>query len=393
MKALKAVHDMVSLSSDAAFGIDDEMRVCAWNDSAGELLGYSSNEVLGRPCGDVIRAFRTRDVPLCAPNCETALCFRQHQPAAVGRCYVRHKRGRFVPVEISSTIVAAQQQAERQPGGLAIVFLRAIRAKNGAAVNGRCLRVHTFGHFSVAYGNQVLETEKWKRKHALTLLKCLTTQHGRAVPRERLMDWLWPEVDESVGAGRLKVVAYALRQQLRQAGIKAEVLETVGAGYALRREAIWVDRDAFEGHVAQGLSLEQQGRPSEAIGCLEAAASLYRGDYLEEVPYAEWCIEERERLREMYLQALSHMADLLARRGEHEKAVQVCRTALATESCRESIHRALMRSLMQLGNTDQAAAQFHRCRAVLSRELDVEPTAETERVYREILASNGAGLR
>jgi PAS domain S-box-containing protein len=384
---------MVSLSSDAAFGIDDELRVCAWNDRAGKLLGYSSNEVLGRSCGDVIRAFRTRDVPLCVPNCEIGLCLGQHQPSAVGRCYVRHKQGRFVPVEISSTIVAAKRQARGEPGGLAIIFLHASRARNGATVNGRCLRVRTFGQFSVAYGNQVLDTEKWQRKHALTLLKCLTTHCGRAVPRERLMDWLWPEVDETVGAGRLKVVAYCLRKHLREAGIKAEVLETVGAGYALKREAIWVDRDAFEAQVTQGLSLERQGRPSEAIGCLEAAMALYRGDYLEDAPYAEWCIEERERLREMYLQALGRMANLLASRGEHEKAVHVCRTALATESCRESIHRALMRSLVRLGSTDQAAAQFHRCRTVLSRELGVEPTAETQRVFREILGANGAGWR
>ena len=170
------------------------------------------------------------------------------------------------------------------------------------------------------------------------------------------------------------------------------MVDTVGKGYALRVESIWLVKDAFEGHIAHGFSHERQGRLREAIKSFEMASSLYRGDYLEEDPYAEWCMEERERLREVYLEALARLADLLLNNGEHDKAVHVCRTALARESCREIFHRTLMKSLGQLGSTDQAVAQFHRCREILSRELDVEPTFETERVYRGILGAANESL-
>jgi DNA-binding SARP family transcriptional activator len=271
--------------------------------------------------------------------------------------------------------------------GLAIVFLNAHRAPKNAPGKFQNLRVHSFGRFSVGYGDQVLEIEKWQRKHALALLKCLITRCGRPVQREYLIDWLWPEIDEITGIGRLKTVVYYLRRQFRDAGFAADVVDTVGKGYALRLESVWVDKDAFEGHIEQGFSHERQSRPGEAIKCFELASSLYRGDYLEEDPYADWCMEERERLREVHLEALAHLANLLSSSGEHEKAVQVCRTALTHESCRENFHRTLMTSLWRLGSTDQAVAQFHRCQKILARELDVEPTFETERVYQDILGA------
>jgi|OM-RGC.v1.003560480 PAS domain S-box-containing protein len=391
MKPYGSVGEMVDLSSNAALAIDEKLRVCAWNDCAERLLGYSPNEVIGRPCGDVIRAMRSHNVPLCVPDCEIGKCFQRHQPFDVGRCFVRHKEGRLVPVHIGSMIVGAGARSQSENDGLAIVFFTP-RSGNVVAEKQPCLRVQTFGRFSVTYGDRILEIEKWQRKQALALLKCLITHSGRPVPREYLIDWLWPEVDEIVGVGRLKVVVYYLRQQFRDAGVEADVVDTVGKGYALRLESIWLDKDAFEGHVTQGFSHERQGRPLEAIKCFEMASALYRGDYLEEDPYAEWCMEERERLREVYLEALAHLADLLMNSGEHDKAVQVCRTALARESCRENFHRTLMKSLGQLGSTDQAVAQFYRCREILSRELDVEPTFETERVYQGILGAAAEGL-
>ncbi len=385
MKTRESVGDMVSLSSSAAFAIDREMCVFSWNEPAERLMGYNSGEVIGRRCGEVLRAMRSRNVPLCVENCEIGKCFESRQPFAVGRCYVRHRDGRLVPVHISSMIVAANPLAASESDGLTIVFLNARLEPKDAADKPQVLRVHTFGRFSLGYGDRVLETEKWQRKHALALLKCLITQCGRPVPREYLIDWLWPEIDEAAGLGRLKTVVYCLRRQLRDAGVTADVVDTVGKGYALRLESMWVDKDAFEGHVTQGFSHERRGRPGEAIKSFELASSLYRGDYLEEDPYADWCTEERERLREVNLEALAHLANLLSSDGEHDRAVQVCRTALARESCREVFHRTLMKSLWRLGSTDQAVAQFHRCQEILARELDVELTIETERVYQDIV--------
>jgi two-component SAPR family response regulator len=222
----------------------------------------------------------------------------------------------------------------------------------------------------------------------VTLLKFLVAHLGRAVPREVLSECLWPDADERSGRERLKVTVYALRRQLRAAGMTEDIVETAGEAYVLRREAVWVDAEAFERCIAEGAVRQRQRRWDEALQCYGEAQRLFRGDYMEEDVYADWCAEERERLREVYLEMLASTAECHAELGHYAEAVQVCRTALVRDSCRESFHRALMENLIRLGRADWAIVQYHRCRRVLADKLGVEPMRETQGLYRKILARN-----
>ena len=78
------------------------------------------------------------------------------------------------------------------------------------------------------------------------------------------------------------------------------------------------------------------------------------------------------------------MAECHARVGHFAEAVRVCRDALIRDPVRESFHRTLMEYLVRLGNAEQAMAQYHDCRRLLARELDVEPMPETQRLYQNI---------
>ena len=60
-----------------------------------------------------------------------------------------------------------------------------------------------------------LAADKWKRRKAVELLKCLLTHLGRPLHRERLIEYLWPDADMNQGWERLKVVISFLRKQLR----------------------------------------------------------------------------------------------------------------------------------------------------------------------------------
>ena len=74
--------------------------------------------------------------------------------------------------------------------------------------------------------------------------------------------------------------------------------------------------------VSDGLRAADRGEVDLATGLLELAISLYRGDLLEDEPYAEWVMAERDRLRAMAtdsLRALSRMALASARHGDAAK--------------------------------------------------------------------------
>ena len=105
---------------------------------------------------------------------------------------------------------------------------------------------------------------------------------------------------------------------------------------------------------------------------------LYRGDLLEDESYAEWCCEEREVLKEMFLATLRRLAGLHMEESAPEKSVQAYRRALNIDPLREENHQGLMRALWATGRRDEALRQYQICREVLFRELDVGPLPETE---------------
>jgi len=376
---------LTDLASDAAFSVDGGLEIVAWNHEAQRLLGYAPNEVIGRHCSEVLQAVLPGGQPLCVSNCEGIRCFRREQPFAASSCRARHKDGRWVPVSFASVVMPRQDRRSHDGSVVAVILLRGDEDKHDRSSPGRTLQVSTLGRFALAAGGHGLAVEKWERKQALTLLKYLVTHLGCAVHREVLIECLWPEVEESQGWERLKVTMCFLRRQLRAAGIHEDIVETAGKAYLLRRESVWVDTEIFERLVAEGGALQRQRRWDEALRRYEEAQRLYRGDYMEEDIYADWCAAERERLREIGLEMLAGMAECYAERDRYSEAAQVCRTALVRDPYREGFHRALMRHLIHLGHTDSAVAQYHHCESILAREFGVEPMPETQRLYRQIL--------
>lgn len=378
-------NDWIRFSSDAAFAVDRKLRVVAWNAQAETLLGYSTSEVLGRSCHVVIRALLPDRQPLCVPNCQAKACFGRCQPVAFGRCWVVHKDGTKLLASLSSVVVPESDAEELS----AFIFVRPLKEgqTQERLVPTTVLNCFTLGQFSLGVAEQRVTCERWQRKQALTLLKYLITLRAHAVPRERLIEHLWPGVSERQGRERMKVTVYALRQALREAGVSGEVVVTGDQTYALKREHIWVDAYAYEQLIQTAQQLERQGKMQQALSSYGQAHNLYRGHYLEQDLYDDLCTEERERLKEICLNALNHTAKLYAAKGDFKQAALVCRKALAYEPCLESFHRALMDALWRQGERGQALAQFKACQRVLAERLGVAPAQPTHALYQSILGA------
>ncbi len=380
---------VVDYASDAAFAIDGEQKIVAWNYAARRLLEYTRREVLGRHCWDVLQAVTADGEALCVPGCIGARCFQDSRAFTGPSCQVRHKDGAWIALNFESVVMPKRARSSDAGAAAAVVFLRGESQKNYRPPPGQKLQIFTFGRFGlVAKGNR-LAIEKWQRKQAVALLKFLVAHLGRPVHRETLIEFFWPEIDEDRAWKRLKVTVHFLRQRLRAAGIDENIIETVDKTYALRRDAVWVDSTTFESCVVDGAALQRQQRWGQALHHYEEAQHLYRGDYMEEDIYADWCAAEREQLHEIYLEMLAGMADCHAENGHYAEAVQVCRTALVRDPCRESFHRTLMEYLVRLGRADWAMAQYHRCRRLLADELGVEPMRDTLSLYEQIVERYG----
>ena len=136
----------------------------------------------------------------------------------------------------------------------------------------------------------------------------------------------------------------------------------------------------------------EQGARAATLPSLLEASDLYRGDFLAgldvgETPFEEWLVVERERLRELAIQALAQATSLLRQAGDREAAVATARRLLVLDPLQEPVHRTVMRLYAELGRRDAALRQYQVCIDVLRRELDTEPEEDTRRLYQDILSS------
>lgn len=361
------------------------MRVIGWNAGAEELLGRSAFETMGKYCGQVLQAFYPTGEPLCTALCEGRACFESGEKWSIGACRVRHGNGHMIPVSISTLVMPMETRKGVRDEAVAVIFLRDANGAKAEIAPLQPLRIFTLGHFGLAVAGEGLEVDSWRRKQAVVLLRILVSQLGRPVHRERLIEWLWPDADVESGWKRLKVVVSFLREKLRLGGAPQGIIETVGESYLLRRDTVWVDSEVFETLVATGLELMREGKLRDARIRFEEAANLYRGDFLEDIPYADWCAEERGRLREVHLELLAGMTKCYADQGLFMEAVQVCRTALFSDPCRENFLRAILENLVKLGRADWAEVQFVSWRKSLDEEYGLQPTQETLQVYERLI--------
>ncbi|HSF07155.1 MAG TPA: AAA family ATPase [Methylomirabilota bacterium] len=174
-----------------------------------------------------------------------------------------------------------------------------------------------------------------------------------------------------------------LRQSLftlrKAVGAEPPTLLIDGGTVALSPTSVDVDVAEFERHVAEGTPV-----------ALECAAILYRGELLEglalqEAPFEEWLLIERERLRELALGALAKLLRHQRATGATEAALQTALRLLTLDPLQEPVHRAVMRLYVQLGRRASALRQYQICIGLLQRELSVEPEPTTKQLYQEIL--------
>jgi DNA-binding SARP family transcriptional activator len=213
-------------------------------------------------------------------------------------------------------------------------------------------------------------------RKAQALLAYLALPAGRAHPRDKLAALLWGGTREESARASLRQALFSIRKALEPA---EGVLGQAGDALALSPAAVEVDAARFERAV-------QQGTPE----ALARAAELYAGDLLDgfvidEAPFEEWLLGERERLRELALEALARLLAHQRKSGATEPAIQTARRLLALDPLQEPVHRALMRLYAEAGRRGAALRQYQQCVSALGRELGIEPEAETKALYQDIL--------
>lgn len=253
--------------------------------------------------------------------------------------------------------------------------------RSGQATIVMPVAVHMLGAFNMTIGDL---TVKLPTSRGLSLLKYLLLHHKQNIPREVLMDIFWPDAEPETARNNLNVAIHSLRRALRTVIFLPVIVFEDGA-YGLEPNLqVWLDVEEFERCVKAGQRLEARNQLTAAVAEYEASISLYQGDFLEQNPYEEWTVLDRERLRVAYLDTLDRLSQIYFSQERYAACITVCQLILTRDRCREDAHCLLMCCYSRQGQFHLALRQYQICVEALRAELEVEPALETKQLYNHI---------
>jgi DNA-binding SARP family transcriptional activator len=244
--------------------------------------------------------------------------------------------------------------------------------------------VHLLGELRVTFGDRPVQT--WVSGRGRAVFEYLIVHRHSSVRRDRLMSVFWPESPPDAARNNLNVAIHGLRQTLRAVAGDRPLVICRDHAYLFGPDLdIWVDTEAFEERLKSAGQHVTSGEPAQAQADLEAAISLYQGDFLADDPYEQWGIVTREHLRLCYLDALGRLGRLRFASADYSACAETCLRLLARDNCREDAYCLLMRCYSRQGQPHLALRQYHSCAATLRQELRLSPAPATTDLFHRIL--------
>lgn len=243
--------------------------------------------------------------------------------------------------------------------------------------------VYCLGPFQLCLGD--VAVDGWRSSKARTLFQYLVSHQGQSIPRDTLIEALWPDPSATAPATSLKVAVHTLRQLLTQADVELPLsILSQGSGYQLTAKGLWLDVEEFDRCCTLGRAYENSGQVEEALALYHRAAELYRGDFLEELS-DDWPTFRREALKDQYLFVLARLAARAVDLADYHDAIVWCQRLLARDCCREDTYRLLMVCHSHLGQRGRVRSWYELCVRTIRTELDCEPEAETQITYERAM--------
>jgi len=80
-------------AADGAFVIDEDLRIIFWNKAAEAMLGFDSNDVIGRPCYHLLNGYDDGRQLICNARCQVLKLAMKAKPVPNYDIHVKTKQG------------------------------------------------------------------------------------------------------------------------------------------------------------------------------------------------------------------------------------------------------------------------------------------------------------
>ena len=228
------------------------------------------------------------------------------------------------------------------------------------------LQVKLLGQFSLKLDDQPIELPS---RPAQALFAYLILNAGTAYRREKLAGLIWPDTDDVRARNNLRHALWRIRKVLGEDYLQADDLAlTFNAGADYRLDVA---------------ALVRETRSDAPTEMLLADVSTYSGELLPGF-YEDWIALERERLLSVFERKIEQLIERLMTERRWPETIDWAERWIALGQTPEAAYRALLVAHFQLGNTANLAAVYQRCVTTLQKELQVEPSEQTQALYRQL---------
>jgi two-component system, LytTR family, response regulator len=219
--------------------------------------------------------------------------------------------------------------------------------------------VDGFGGFQCRIGEDL--TIKWRTKKAEELVALLLHyDHIKGVPRERIMEILWPNMESTKASNNLYSNCYYIKKELEKHGIQNFLLRDKDK-YFIQIPEEQVDflffsmRFDFENY-----TLEE----------LKEAAKLYNGMYLKGKGY-EWAYSKGVWLEKKYADMQLYIAEQQSKCEHLKEAAETLKTLIYYNPCCDEAYKQLIKLWTRLDDLIQAKQYYEQYYTIMKEELGI----------------------
>jgi DNA-binding SARP family transcriptional activator len=194
------------------------------------------------------------------------------------------------------------------------------------------VRIRLLGGFDVQVDGATVPAGVWRLNKARSLLKLLALAEGNRLPRDAVVEALWPQLGAVAGTNNLHQALHAAHRALVVAGASAGVLRLRDGVVALCPDGgLETDVQDLEEALLKALASDDPDRLLDvAVRC---AAGL-----LPEDSYEDWLRPQQERVAGMHRTAVLASANGLIAQGRANEASTALKSVADARPTDEEVH-------------------------------------------------------
>ena len=248
------------------------------------------------------------------------------------------------------------------------------------------LRIYVCGRLAIEHDASVLLESAFPARQGRRLWAYLVLNRRQPVGREELAEAIWGDEIPDGWDPALNALISRLRAMLKPAAAAEPELAIQGdvGRYRLRLPtAAFVDLERARLALHTAETKLRSGEPAVALPEARVAMEIAARGFLTGETGA-WIEGQRRSLRDLRLRALECTTAAELGRGNPDLAEAEAEHLIALDPLHEPGYQLRMRAAAARGNLAAVTRIMQECRATLRDHAGLDPSPETERVFREL---------